>query len=73
MTLEKVTNLIAEKKELDPAAITAESTLESLGFDSLDTVELIMAFEEEFGITIEADETLQTVGDLVSLINSLTA
>ncbi len=73
MTLEKVTNLIAEKKELNPAEITAASTLESLGFDSLDTVELIMAFEEEFGITIEADETLQTVGDLVSLINSLTA
>ena len=49
--------------------------IEDLGADSLDTVELVMAFEEEFGIEIpdDAAETIQTVGDAVSFITKTSA
>jgi acyl carrier protein len=68
MTLEKVIAILADYKELDPASITSESTFEELGLDSLDTVELIMNFEDEFNITIELNEELKTVADIVALI-----
>ncbi len=50
--------------------VTEASFIDDLGADSLDTVELVMAFEEEFGIEIpdDAAETIQTVGDAVSFI-----
>ena len=50
--------------------IEAASFIDDLGADSLDTVELVMAFEEEFGIEIpdDAAETIQTVGDAVGFI-----
>lgn len=70
-TLEKVSEIIAEAKDLDMADITAESTFEDLGLDSLDTVDLIMNFEDEFGVTLEMSEELKTVGDVVALIDGL--
>ena len=70
-TLEKVSEIIAEAKDLDVADITAESAFEELGLDSLDTVDLIMNFEDEFGVTLEMSEDLKTVGDVVALIDSL--
>ena len=73
MTFDKVCKVISENKDIDQSEIKLESTLEELGLDSLDTVELIMAFEDEFGITIEVEEGVKTVGDLVSLIDTLTA
>ena len=50
--------------------IETASFIDDLGADSLDTVELVMAFEEEFGIDIpdDAAETIQTFGDAVSFI-----
>ena len=71
MTFEKVAALIAENRDLDASELTMETTFESLGFDSLDTVELVMTFEEEFGVTLEVDENLKTIGDVVRLIDSL--
>ena len=52
--------------------VTNASFIDDLGADSLDTVELVMAFEEEFGIEIpdDAAETIQTVGDAVNFITS---
>ena len=70
-TLEKVSAIIAEAKDLDAQDITAESTFEDLGLDSLDTVDLIMNFEDEFGVTLEMSEDLKTVRDVVELIDSL--
>ena len=70
-TLEKVSEIIAEAKDLDVADITPESAFEELGLDSLDTVDLIMNFEDEFGVTLEMSEDLKTVGDVVALIDSL--
>ena len=51
------------------------SFIDDLGADSLDTVELVMAFEEEFGIEIpdDAAETIQTFGDAVKFIDGATA
>ena len=59
----------AEKVALDA------SFIDDLGADSLDTVELVMAFEEEFHIDIpdDAAETIQTVGDAVKFIEKAAA
>ena len=74
MTFEKVAQLIAENKDMDVADIALTSTFEDLGLDSLDTVELVMVFEEEFNISIEMEgEELKTVADLVNLIEKLIA
>ena len=47
-----------------------ESTFAELGVDSLDTVELIMSFEDTFGGTIEMSPDLKTVADIVALIDA---
>lgn len=70
-TLERVANMIAEFRDIDAAAITGETTFEDLGFDSLDTVELVMAFEDKFGISIEVNQDLKTIGDMVDMIDKL--
>ncbi|MGI6578610.1 MAG: acyl carrier protein [Eubacteriales bacterium] len=72
-TLEKIVSMIAEDRDIDIASITRESTFEDLGLDSLDTVELVMEFEEQFGIDIEVNEDLKTIGDVVDLIDNMTA
>lgn len=68
MTFEKVVKVLAEYKDLNPDNITKETTFADLELDSLDTVEIVMNLEEEFGITIEIEEGIKTVGDIVKLI-----
>ena len=68
MVFEKVAKILAEYKELNVSDIHPESTLEDLGLDSLDTVDLIMQFEDEFGVSLELSDKIKTVGDLVKLI-----
>ena len=73
MTINKVKKLISNQLNVAESAITMESRLvEDLGADSLDTVEMLMAFEEEFGISIPDEEALKmkTVKDIVELIDS---
>lgn len=65
---EKVAEILADYKDIDVSAITMDSTFADLGVDSLDTAELIMNLEDEFNITIEMNEKLSTVGELVALI-----
>ena len=68
----KVQEIIAEQLELDPAKITMESSLmEDLEADSLDVIELVKAFEEEFGVKMpdEELENIKTVGDIVNALN----
>ncbi len=70
-THEKVRNIIAEQLGVKPEEVTPEAKfIEDLGADSLDTVELVMALEEEFGIEIpdEEAEKLVTVGDATKYI-----
>ena len=72
-TLNKVTDIIIDKLGIDKEKITSDSRfIEDLGADSLDTVELIMELEEEFGLEIpdEEAEKLATVGDAVKYIES---
>ena len=67
----KVKAIIVDKLGVDEAEVKAEASFTNdLGADSLDTVELIMEFEKEFGISIPDDkaETIQTVGDAVKYI-----
>ena len=67
----KVKDIIVNELGVEPEKVTLEvSFVEDLGADSLDTVELVMAFEEEFGIEIpdEDAEGLQKVGDAVSYL-----
>ena len=69
---EKVISIISEKLSVDKSRVVSEASfLEDLGADSLDTVELIMEFEEEFDIEIpdEDAESITTVGSAISYIN----
>ena len=67
----KIKSIIAEQLGVKPEEVTpAASFVDDLGADSLDTVELIMALEEEFNIEIpdEDAEKMKTVGDAVKYI-----
>ena len=68
----RVREIIINELGVEAEKVTDEASfVEDLGADSLDTVELVMAFEEEFGIEIpdDAAETIQTFGDAVKFIN----
>jgi len=68
---EKVKDIIVEQLGVNLEQVTPQAKfIEDLGADSLDTVELVMAFEEEFNVEVpdEEAEKLQTVGDVVKYI-----
>lgn len=68
---DKITEIIVEQLGVKAEEVTAEASfVDDLGADSLDTVELVMALEEEFGIEIpdEDAEKIQTVGDAIKYI-----
>ena len=68
---EKVKDIIVEQLGVNPEQVTPQASfIEDLGADSLDIVELVMAFEEEFGVEVpdEDAEKLQTVGDVINYI-----
>ena len=69
--MERVKKMVVEHLDADEAKVSKDANfVDDLGADSLDTVELVMAFEEEFDIEIpdDAAETIQTVGDAVTYI-----
>ena len=71
-TFEKVRDIVVEQLSVEADEVAIESTfIDVLGADSLDIVELIMAFEEEFGIEIpdEAAEKIKSVQDVVTYID----
>lgn len=73
-TFEKVQEIIANLFQIHPDQITMESDLsDDLLADELDNVEIIMAIEDEFNITIHDEDAadIKTVGDLVKLVDSL--
>ena len=68
----KIKKIVADHLGIEEEKVTEEASfIDDLGADSLDTVELVMAFEEEFDIEIpdDAAETIQTFGDAVKFIN----
>jgi acyl carrier protein len=73
---EKVKDIIVEQLGVNPEQVTeTASFIEDLGADSLDTVELVMAFEEEFSVEVpdEDAEKLLSVGDVVKYIEEKTS
>jgi len=67
---EKIANYLAEQLDMSADEITADTTFESLGVDSLDTVEMVMDLEDELGIELELEEKIATVGELVAFVES---
>ncbi|KPJ49757.1 MAG: acyl carrier protein [candidate division Zixibacteria bacterium DG_27] len=70
---ERVKNIVVEQLGVEPEQVTTEASfVDDLGADSLDTVELVMALEEEFGMEIpdEEAEKIRTVGEAINYINS---
>jgi acyl carrier protein len=71
-TEEKVKSIIVEQLGVNESEVTGEASfIDDLGADSLDTIELVMAFEEAFGIEIpdEAAEKIKTVQDAVDYVD----
>lgn len=73
-TQERITNIVVELLGVEPERVTVDANFrEDLEADSLDLVELIMAFEEEFGgeISDEDAQNINTVGEAVEYINQM--
>lgn len=73
---DRIKKIVVEHLDVDAAKVTeSASFIDDLGADSLDNVELVMAFEEEFGVEIpdDAAEHIQTVGDAVKFVEKATA
>lgn len=68
--LEKVAQYLSGQLDIPQEDITMDTTFESLGIDSLDTVEMVMDLEAELAVDLELDEKLVTVGDLVRFVES---
>lgn len=67
---EKIVNYLAEQLDVPAEEITMDTTFESLGIDSLDTVEMVMDLESDLGVDLELDEKVSTVGELVEFVES---
>ena len=67
---EKIQSYLAAQLDISADEITRETTFESLGIDSLDTVEMVMDMESELGVDLEMEEKLNTVGELVDFVES---
>jgi acyl carrier protein len=75
-TFDKVKKIIVEQLGVEEGEVTPEASItDDLGADSLDQVELVMAFETEFNIDIpdEEAEKIKTVGDAVSKIDAMSS
>ena len=70
-TFAKIVDIVACKLDIDKKTITADSTFQDLGADSLDLLEIIMRLEEQFGIEIndEDAEKMDKMQDVVTYIN----
>ena len=69
-TLQELEKLVCEYKG-ETLTLKNDTTFDELGFDSLDTVDLMMQLEEKFGITFDDDLQISTVGELATKIDEL--
>ena len=74
-TFDKIAAIVAGKLKIEKNTVVGSATLQDLGADSLDIVEIIMKIEEQLGVTInDADaEKLHTVDEVVSYVHNLRA
>lgn len=73
---ERIKKIVIEHLDVDADKVSENASfIDDLGADSLDNVELVMAFEEEFGVEIPDDAALniQTVGDAIKFVEKATA
>lgn len=72
-TYAKIITIIVDTLKTDKSALTPQSSFESLGADSLDMLEIIMKFEDTFGIEINDDEAanIKTIQEAVDRINPM--
>lgn len=70
MTIDKIKTVLGEHLDIDLDTITLETSFEDMGMDSLETVEIMMELEDEFGFEIAVGEIGKTVGSLVAYIDS---
>lgn len=71
-TLQVLTQIIADKMEIDPTVIRPESTFEELGLDSLDTFDIIFNAEDAFKIKVPNEQVnITTLQDVVDMVNRL--
>ena len=66
----KIVKYLSEQMDILPEDITPDTTFESLGIDSLDTVEMVMDLEDELGVELELEEKIATIGELVAFVES---
>ena len=67
---EKIRSYLASELDISEDEITRDTTFESLGVDSLDTVEMLMNLEDKIGVELEIEEKIATVGELVDFVES---
>lgn len=73
-TLERLSRILVQRYKLDPARLTPEQPLDSLGIDSLGMVEMLFFIEEEFGVHMPSEGiTLGTLGEAAKSIDDLLA
>ncbi len=65
---EKIANYLSRQMDVPVESITEDTTFESLGIDSLDTVEMLMDLEEELNVDLELEEKLSTVGEFAAFV-----
>lgn len=70
-TLEVIQNILKENADVDPSVVNMDTTLESLGLDSLDVAELVCNVEDELNIDFGNPEQLTSVADVVNHIDSI--
>ncbi|MCQ2546324.1 MAG: phosphopantetheine-binding protein [Clostridia bacterium] len=68
MLFEKIQEVVAQHLDCEIEEVKRESTFESLGIDSLDSVELVMELEESLGIQLDLDKDLETIDELVKFV-----
>ncbi len=69
-TLQKLEKIIADYKPVESGTLTPQTSFESLQLDSLDLVDMAMACEDAFGVPVEVNADLKTVGDLIAIIEA---
>ena len=70
MMFNKIAKYLSEQMDIAIEDITPDTTFESLGIDSLDTVDLVMDLEDELGVELELEEKVATIGELVAFVES---
>ena len=67
---EKIVDIVAEYKEIDPSEVKADKPFTEMGLDSLDTAELLIKVEDALGVSIELSSDINTIDKLVAYLET---